>query len=131
VNKHPDFVHILQEILQLEGLEWLRYTSPYPTYYTSELLALHENEPKLCPHIHIPFQSGSSAVLKKMFRGYSAGECYQFIDQIRRLKRDISITTDMIIGFPGETDEDFAESLQLVEYGKFDMIFMGIYSPRP
>lgn len=68
VNKHPDFVQILREILKLEGLEWLRYTSPYPTYYTPDLLALHENEPKLCPHIHIPFQSGSSAVLKKMFR---------------------------------------------------------------
>jgi tRNA-2-methylthio-N6-dimethylallyladenosine synthase len=131
VNKHPDFVHILREILKLDGLERLRYTSPYPTYYTSELLSLHENEPKLCPHIHIPFQSGSSAVLKKMFRGYSAAECYDFIDQIRKLNRDISITTDMIIGFPGETEEDFAESLQLVEYGKFDMIFMGIYSPRP
>ncbi|MDR0859618.1 MAG: hypothetical protein LBO09_01165 [Candidatus Peribacteria bacterium] len=68
VNKHPDFVSILKEILKLDGLEWLRYTSPYPTYYTPELLALHENESKLCPHIHIPFQSGSSSILKKMFR---------------------------------------------------------------
>jgi tRNA-2-methylthio-N6-dimethylallyladenosine synthase len=131
VNKHPDFVHLLKEILPLEGLERLRYTSPYPTYYTPALLALHENEPKLCPHIHIPFQSGSSALLKKMFRGYTAEECYNFIDQIRKLQRPISITTDMIIGFPGETDADFAASLKLVEYGQFDMIFMGIYSPRP
>ncbi|GHV24716.1 hypothetical protein FACS1894176_01640 [Bacteroidia bacterium] len=131
VNKYPDFVFILKEILKLEGLERLRYTSPYPTYYTPELLALHENEEKLCPHIHIPFQSGSSSILKRMFRGYSAEECYLFIDQIRKLKRDISITTDMIIGFPGESDEDFAESLRLAEYGKFDMIYMGIYSPRP
>jgi tRNA-2-methylthio-N6-dimethylallyladenosine synthase len=68
VNKHPDFLHILKEILKLDGLERLRYTSPYPTYYTPELLELHENEPKLCPHIHIPFQSGSSPILKKMFR---------------------------------------------------------------
>ena len=131
VNKHPDFLHILTEILKLDGLQRLRYTSPYPTYYTPEILKLHEKEPKLCPHIHIPFQSGSSTVLKKMFRGYTAEECYTFIDQIRKLKRDISITTDMIIGFPGETDEDFAESLKLVEYGKFDMVYMGIYSPRP
>lgn len=57
VNKHPDFVHILKEILQLPGLVWLRYTSPYPNFYSPELLALHEKEPKLCPHIHMPMQS--------------------------------------------------------------------------
>jgi tRNA-2-methylthio-N6-dimethylallyladenosine synthase len=131
VNKHPDFLQILKELLKLDELERLRYTSPYPTYYSPELLALHENEKKLCPHIHIPFQSGSSAVLKKMFRGYTAEECYTFIDKIKKLNRNISITTDMIIGFPGETDEDFADSLKLVDYGKFDMIYMGIYSPRP
>lgn len=131
VNKHPDFVHILKEILKLEGLEWLRYTSPYPTYYSEELLQLHETEEKLCPHIHIPFQSGSTSVLKKMFRGYTAEQCYQFIDKIRALKREISITTDMIIWFPDETEEEFEKSLQLVEYGKFDMVYMGIYSNRP
>ncbi|GHW02222.1 tRNA-2-methylthio-N(6)-dimethylallyladenosine synthase [candidate division SR1 bacterium] len=131
VNKHPNFVQIVQEILKLDGLEWLRYTSPYPTFYSPELLVLHETEPKLCPHIHIPFQSGSSSILKKMFRGYSADEAYLFIDKIRGLKCDISITTDMIIGFPGETDEDFAESIKLVKYGRFDMIYMGIYSTRP
>lgn len=131
VNKHPDFLTIIKEILKLEGLEWLRYTSPYPTYYSDELLALHENEPKLCPHIHIPFQSGSTPVLKKMFRGYTAEQCYEFIDKIRSLKRPISITTDMILGFPGETEEDFQETLKLAEYGRFDMIYMGIYSNRP
>lgn len=131
VNKHPDFLTIVKEVLKLEGLEWLRYTSPYPTYYSDELLALHESEPKLCPHIHIPFQSGSTSVLKKMFRGYSAEQCYEFIDRIRALKRKISITTDIILGFPGETEEDFQKTLQLVEYGRFDMIYMGIYSNRP
>jgi tRNA-2-methylthio-N6-dimethylallyladenosine synthase len=131
VNKHPNFVQILKELLKLEGLEWLRYTSPYPTYYSPELLELHEKEQKLCPHIHIPFQSGSTPVLKRMFRGYTAEECYKFIDNIRNLKRDISITTDIIIGFPDETDEEFAESLKLVEYARFDMIYMGIYSNRP
>lgn len=109
----------------------MRYTSPYPTYYSKEVLELHEKEPKLCPHIHIPFQSGSAPILKKMFRGYTAEECYKCIDNIRKLKRDISITTDIIIGFPGETDEDFAESLKLVKYGNFDMVYMGIYSSRP
>lgn len=131
VNKHPDFVEILKAILKLENLERLRYTSPYPTFYSPELLALHEQEPKLCPHIHIPFQSGSSAVLKRMFRGYEAQDAFEFIDKIRALQREISITTDMILGFSGETEEDFQQTMELVKYGRFDMIFMGIYSSRP
>ena len=131
VNKHPDFLTIVKEVLKLEWLEWLRYTSPYPTYYSDELLALHKNEDKLCPHIHIPFQSWSNEVLKRMFRGYSAEDCFKFIEKIQGLKRKISITTDMIIWFSWETDEDFNESLRLVEVWKFDMIYMGIYSPRP
>ena len=131
VNKHPDFLTIVKEVLKLEWLEWLRYTSPYPTYYSDELLALHENEEKLCPHIHIPFQSGSNDVLKRMFRGYSAEDCFKFIEKIQGLKRKISITTDMIIWFSWETDADFDDSLKLVEVWKFDMIYMGIYSPRP
>ena len=131
VNKHPDFLTIVKEVLKLDGLEWLRYTSPYPTYYSDELLALHENEEKLCPHIHIPFQSWSNEVLKRMFRWYSAEDCFKFIEKIQSLKRKISITTDMIIWFSWETDKDFDDSLKLVEVGKFDMIYMGIYSPRP
>ena len=131
VNKHPDFLTIVKEVLKLEWLEWLRYTSPYPTYYSDELLALHENEEKLCPHIHIPFQSWSNDVLKRMFRGYSAEDCFNFVEKIQWLKRKISITTDMIIWFSWETDADFDDSLKLVEIWKFDMIYMGIYSPRP
>lgn len=131
VNKHPDFVQIIKEILKLKWLEWLRYTSPYPTYYSAELLKLHENEAKLCPHIHIPFQSGSDTVLKKMCRGYTVAQAKRFLDDIHALKRKISITTDIIVGFPGETEEDFQQTLDLVNYGKFDMIYIGIYSPRP
>lgn len=131
VNKHPDFVEILRRILLLPGLRWLRYTSPYPTYYTPELLALHENEEKLCPHIHMPLQSGSDTILKSMFRGYTVEQYKQFVDNIRALKRPISITTDIIIGFCGETEEDFQASLDLMEYARFDMVYMGIYSPRP
>lgn len=131
VNKHPDFVTILKEILKLDGLKRLRYTSPYPTYYSQELLALHEHEEKLCPHIHMPLQSGSDSVLKKMFRGYTVAQAKQFIDNIRKLKRKISITTDIIVWFCDETEDDFQQTLDLVNYGKFDMIYIGIYSPRP
>jgi len=97
VNKHPDLVQILREVLKMPGLVRLRYTSPYPTYYTPELLALHEQEPKLCPHIHMPLQSGSTPILKKMFRGYTTEEYRGFVDSIRALKRHISITSDIII----------------------------------
>jgi len=131
VNKHPDFITIVKELLKIDGLKRLRYTSPYPTYYSDELLKLHENEEKLCPHIHIPFQSWSTDVLKKMFRWYTAEQCYEFIDKIRDLKRDISITTDIILWFPWETEEDFDKTLKLTEYWKFDMIYMWIYSNRP
>lgn len=131
VNKHPDFVTILKKILTLPGLKRLRYTSPYPTFYSPELLKLHETEEKLCPHIHMPLQSGSNSVLKKMFRGYTAEQFKWFVDNIRNLKRPISITTDIIIGFPDETEEDFQNSLEMIDYAKFDMIYMGIYSPRP
>ncbi|MBS8121741.1 MiaB/RimO family radical SAM methylthiotransferase [Candidatus Vampirococcus lugosii] len=131
VNKHPDFNKIIKEILKIKSLKWLRYTSPYPTYYNDELFDLHENEEKLCPHIHIPVQSGSNSILKKMFRGYTVEQFKEFINKIHSLGRDISITTDIIIGFCGETQEDFQKSLELVKYSKFDMIFMGIYSTRP
>lgn len=131
VNKHPQFLEILKEILKLKGLHWLRYTSPYPSFYTPELIKLHETQPKLCPHIHIPFQSGSDKILKAMHRGYTVKQAKNFIDQIQKLKRKISITTDIIVGFPGETDADFKQTLNLVKYGNFDMIYIGIYSPRP
>ena len=131
VNKHPDFVKIIREILKLPWLKWLRYTSPYPTFYSDELLKLHEQEAKLVPHIHAPVQSGSTKVLKKMFRWYSAEQYKEFVDKIRSLKRGISLTTDIIVGFTDETEEDFLKTLELTRYAKFDMIYIGIYSVRP
>ncbi len=131
VNKHPKFVEIIKEVLKLNWLKRLRYTSPYPTYYSNELLKLHETEDKLCPHIHIPFQSWSDKILKSMNRGYNSKQAFEFIDKIKNLKRDISITTDIIVWFPNETEEDFQKTLDLIEYGKFDMIYIWIYSPRP
>ncbi len=131
VNKHPEFIQIVKKLLKLKWLKRLRYTSPYPTYYSNELLALHEQEEKLCPHIHMPLQSWSDTILKRMFRGYTVQQAKAFIDNIKSLKRNISITTDIIVGFPGETEVDFKKTLSLIKYGKFDMIYIGIYSPRP
>jgi len=131
VNKHPEFITIVKKILKLKGLKRLRYTSPYPTYYSKELLTLHEKEEKLCPHIHMPLQSGSNTMLKKMFRGYTVQQAKEFIDSIKKLTRKISITTDIIVGFCDETEEDFQETLDLIKYGWFDMVYIGIYSSRP
>lgn len=131
VNKHPEFVTICKKILALPWLKWLRYTSPYPTFFSQELLELHENEPKMCPHIHMPLQSGSDTVLRNMFRWYTASDYRSFVDNIRKLKRPISITSDIIVWFPDETEEDFNQSLELAQYARFDMIYIGIYSPRP
>jgi len=131
VNKHPKFYEILIEVLKNPKVKWLRYTSPYPTYYNDKIFELHEKEERLCPHIHIPVQSGSNKILKLMNRWYTVEQFKEFIDKIRSLKRDISITTDIIVGFTDETEEDFAQTVDLVKYSRFDMIYTGIYSPRP
>ncbi len=131
VNKHPKFYEILKEVLKNKKVKWLRYTSPYPTYYSDEIFKLHEEEERLCPHIHIPVQSGSNKILKLMNRWYSIEQFKEFIDKIRSLKRPISITTDIIVWFTDETEDDFKQSVELAQYAKFDMIYVGIYSPRP
>ena len=131
VNKHPKFTEIVKKVLKLDWLKRLRYTSPYPNYYSDELLKLHETEEKLCPHIHIPFQSGSDKILKFMNRWYDSVKAKEFIKKIQSLKRKISITTDIIVWFPNETEEDFQKSLDLIKYWKFDMVYIGIYSTRP
>ena len=131
VNKHPDFTEILKQVSAMNWVKWLRYTSPYPTFYNNEILALHNDMHNICPHIHMPLQSGSTAVLKKMFRGYTADQYRTFVDDIRWLTRPISLTSDIIVGFTDETEEDFLESMKLTEYSRFDMIYIGIYSPRP
>lgn len=131
VNKHPQFSEILEELLEKKSIKRLRYTSPYPNFYNKKIFELHQKYKNLCPHIHIPLQSGSDKILKKMKRWYNSRQFKDFIDNINNLKRNISITTDVIVGFPDETEEDFQKTLDMIEYGRFDMIYMGIYSPRP
>lgn len=131
VNKHPDFYEILKKTSETKGVKRVRYTSPYPTYYSEDIRKLHEDKENICPHVHMPLQSWSDAVLKKMFRGYSVDEYRRFVDEIRGINRDMSITSDIIVGFCDETEEDFKESLALTEYSQFDMVYIGIYSPRP
>jgi tRNA-2-methylthio-N6-dimethylallyladenosine synthase len=131
VNKHPEFANILRAVSDLPQVVRLRYTSPYPTYFSDEIFALHNERVNICPHIHIPLQSGSSKVLKKMFRGYNKEQFQECITKIRALTRPISLTSDIIVGFTDENEEDFLESLELAEQSRFDMVYIGIYSPRP
>ncbi len=131
VNKHPNFYKILNKVLEKKWYKRLRYTSPYPTYYNDNIFKLHEEHTKLCPHIHIPVQSWSDEILKKMFRWYTIKEYKNFINKIYSLNRKISITTDIIVWFPWETEKNFQETLELVKYCKFDMIYIWIYSNRP
>lgn len=131
VNKHPNFYEILKKTLENPKIKWLRYTSPYPIFYTKEIFKLHEQEERLCPHIHIPLQSWSDKILKLMNRWYSIEQFKNFIDNIKKINRNISITTDIIVWFPNETEKDFEDSLKITEYAKFDMIYIWIYSPRP
>lgn len=131
VNKHPQFEDILKQILKIKSIKWLRYTSPYPTYFSQEILTLHENEESLAPHIHAPIQSWSDKILKAMHRWYTCKQYKQFIDNVRKLKRDISITTDIIVWFPDESSKDFEQSIEIIKYWQFDMIYTWMYSSRP
>lgn len=131
VNKHPEFASILRQVSDIPQVVRVRYTSPYPTYYSDEIFALHEKRKNICPHIHMPLQSWSSKVLKKMFRGYDREQFIEFVQKVQSLSRPISLTSDIIVWFTDEEEEDFLQSLELAKIAKFDMIYIGIYSPRP
>jgi len=125
------FHELLAAASQVEGIERIRYTSPHPQDFDDDLLAIHTNNPKICNHIHFPLQAGSDPVLKRMNRTYTK---QHFIDLALKMRKQISglsITTDMIVGFPGETEADFLETLDVMDQVRFDAAFTFKYSPRP
>ena len=109
----------------------LRYTAPHPLYLTPELIAAHAELEVLPWHLHLPVQSGSDSVLRRMVRGYSRGAFIELCEQLRNARPDLSLSTDLIVGFPGETDEDFEQTLDLVNQVGFTGAFAFKYSPRP
>src|SRR5207245_10166522 len=113
------------------GLERVRYTTSHPREFTQRLIDAHATLPKLAPHVHLPVQSGADRVLAAMKRGYTALEYRSIIRRLRRARPEISVTSDFIVGFPGETEADFAATLKLIEDIRFDGAFSFIYSPRP
>jgi len=128
-DKSP-FVQLLEAIHEVDGLERLRFTSPHPIGFRADLIAALRDLPKLCEHVHLPLQSGSDWILKAMHRTYTAAKYLRLVDQIRAAREDIALTTDVIVGFPGETDEDYEKTRELVERIQFDNAFVFRYSPR-
>lgn len=126
-----DFHDLIKAVADLEGLERVRFTSPHPNDWTGILTDLMANHPVICNHIHLPVQCGADRILSLMRRGHTAREYLQKVEYLKNQIPDISITTDMIVGFPGETEEDFQQTLDLIESVKFSLIYAFKYSVRP
>jgi tRNA-2-methylthio-N6-dimethylallyladenosine synthase len=124
------FAELLARIDAIDGIERLRYTSPHPKDMREDVIRAHAELPSVCEHIHLPLQSGSSRVLKAMRRTYDRGRYMDRVAMIREIVPDCSITTDIIVGFPGETDEEFQETLEVVEEVRYDSAFTFVFSPR-
>ena len=124
------FAELLKQVEEIEGLKRIRFMTSHPKDLSDELIEVMKNSKKICRHIHLPVQSGSSRLLKKMNRVYTKEDYMKLIDKIRNAIPDIAITTDIIVGFPGETEEDFEETLDIVRYAKFSSAFTFIYSKR-
>ena len=124
------FVQLLAAVHEIDGLERIRFTSPHPKGYGDDLVAAYGQLPKLCESAHLPAQSGSDRILKAMHRGCTRERFLGIIGKLRRVQPRIGITTDLIVGFPGETGEDFAQTLSLVREAQFDNAYLFKYSPR-
>ncbi len=128
-GKSP-FVQLLEAVHAVEGLERLRFTSPHPIGFRDDLIDSFAALPKLAEHVHLPVQSGSNRILKAMHRPYTAEKYLSLIERIRTARPGIALTTDVIVGFPGEDDDDYAQTRALVEQIQFDNAFIFRYSPR-
>ncbi len=125
------FTGLIKGVSGVTGIERVRFVTSHPKDISEELITLFESEPKLVRHLHLPLQSGSDAVLKRMGRGYTSGEYMEKIEKLKKLYSDMAFTTDIIVGFPGETDEDFDRTMDIIKQVRFDNIFSFKYSPRP
>ncbi len=124
------FVQLLEAVHEIEGLERIRFTSPHPKGYGDDLIEAYARLPKLVESAHLPVQSGSNRVLKLMHRGYTRERYLGIIEKLRRTRPELGITTDIIVGFPGETEDDFEQTLALAREVQFDNAYIFKYSPR-
>jgi tRNA-2-methylthio-N6-dimethylallyladenosine synthase len=126
-----DLADLLSMLHPLDGVERIRFITSHPRDFSEKLMWTVGALDKVCEYIHLPVQSGSSAILKRMHRGYTRDDYLVQVERLRALVSDVAISTDLIVGFPGESDDDFAQTLQLVEAVEFDSMYLFKYSPRP
>ena len=126
-----DFAGLLEAVHEVKGVERIRFSSPHPRHCSERLIAALRDLPKVCKHLHLPAQSGSTNILKAMRRRHTREEYLGLVGRLRDALPDIQLSTDMIVGFPGETDQDFADTLSLTEMARFHSMFSFKYSPRP
>ena len=125
------FAELLARVASESGIERIKYTTSYPRDFTRDIVKVMDEHPNLCEWVHLPAQSGSDRILRAMRRGYSRKDYLERIEWIRSARKDLSITGDIIVGFPGETDDDFRETLELVAEVGYDSLYIFKYSPRP
>ncbi len=130
VDGKSPFVQLLEAVHEVDGLERIRFTSPHPIGYKEDVIHAFSYLPKLVDHVHFPMQSGSDRILKKMRRPYKAQRFIDICDQMKAVRPNIAISTDIIVGFPGETEEDYLMTKAAVEHVQFDQAFIFRYSPR-
>ena len=124
------FAELLRRVERIDGLERIRFMTSHPKDLSDELIEVMKNSRKICKHLHLPVQSGSSRILKQMNRKYTKEQYLELVDKLRAAVPDIALTTDIIVGFPGETEEDFQETLDVVRQVRYDSAFTFIYSRR-
>jgi len=130
-HEKTNFTKLLQELSKIESLKRIRFTSPHPFHMDDEFIEEFASNPKVCKSMHMPLQSGSTKILKEMKRGYSKEWFLNRVEKLRSMAPNVNISTDIIVAFPGESDEDFEDTLDVMKQVKFDQIFSFKYSPRP
>ena len=131
VNKKSPFVQLIEKVHEIDGIERIRFTSPHPVGFRNDLIECYGRLPKLCEYLHFPMQSGSNRILKAMRRPYTIEKFRKIIEKIRAVRHDVYISTDVIVGFPGETEEDFELTRRHYKDIGFDMAYVFKYSVRP
>ncbi len=130
-DSEADFADLLNAVASLPGLDRLRFVTSYPRDFTPRMVEAVGRHSNICPYLHLPVQSGSDRILRRMGRGYTTDEYKRLVRDLRTARTDLAISTDLIVGFPGETEEDFEATLNLVREVRFAMLFAFCYSPRP
>lgn len=128
---NTNFVKLIHKVHAIEGLERIRFMSPHPAFFNEDLIECYAELPKLCPSIHLPIQSGSNRILEEMYRHYTREKILKIVNDLRKIQPQMAISTDIIVGYPGETEEDFQQTYDLFDEIGFDMAYIFKYSPRP